>query len=187
MKFVRSECPCGELFTLDLWKGDMILHFPTSLFPPETAVPADFWIMSQPGTLGIASREKDLPSWFILRPTEREGDTEVNSSMQALLSLSYEEPVVTLNSWRVKTGDRIVLVMARPWLDKGVDCWLLDMQANALVYWTRPDGSVPLGVDGGGSEPQEHPSAADWLRAASAYVSRQGPPREIEFDWKMPP
>jgi len=187
MKFVRSPCLGGELFTLDLWEGDMILHFPTSLFPPENPVPADFWIMNQRGILGIASHEKDLPAWFNLQPAERKGDLDVSSTMQTLLSLSCGEPTMALNSWRIKAGDRIVLVMARPWLDQGVHCCLMDMQANALVYWTLSDGSIPFGVDGSGAAPEEHPSAADWILAASGFVSRQGPPREIEFDWNIPP
>ena len=100
---------------MPLFEGDLVIHFLGSMFESENGGIGDFWVMTGGENFTITSNESDFPPGFELHPTEvSDGMTY---RMERLRSGWRPGEIVTApNIWRVKEGDRVLLLGERSWL-----------------------------------------------------------------------
>lgn len=90
------------------------------------------------------------------------------------------------NFWRVRAGDRLVLIGERSYLETGMSYHILEFRESALVYWVREDGRMPMPEEALAASPSPDDALRlGWARRAVAKVTALGPPRTMAADWRI--
>jgi hypothetical protein len=184
MKWLIHLFNGSESLDLNLFPGDLLLHFRTPL--PEGDRPAvlDLWQMQQPGKLWLTSKPADLPPGFELRFDEV--CNALAHQMPAEGTLSRGEKTEAPNIWRVRAGDRLAMIGQRPTAEGGVFYGMFDFETAALVYWLRSDGEMPFMDEAMAAAPSEDDAMrVDWARRAFSKVGAMGTPRVIDKQWRL--
>ena len=171
---------------MPLFEGDLVIHFLGSMFESENGGIGDFWVMKGGENFTITSNESDFPPGFELHPTEV-SDGMTYRLMERLRSGWRPGEIVTApNIWRVKEGDRVLLLGERSWLPGGEFCSVFEFSECALVFWLTASMQMPLPLEGMGAEPSMHDEKRMiWMKTAVDYVKRLGLPRSMAFEWRI--
>ena len=175
----------GSLFIPELWEGDLVMHFRTCLWNTTPEI-LDFWIMDGGETFSITNKEEEFPSGFELHHTEARNAHAYSVSRRIKERGDPGEVIQSPNIWRVRAGDRVVLIGERPWLDGGVMLHVHDFTECALVFWMYEDGewpSVEEMVEHGSKQGQE--PQISWGKVAVQKVIAMGAPSSIAEDWRL--
>ena len=66
MKLMLSSFDGSESMQMPLLKGDLVIHFLSSMFESENGGIGDFWVMKGGENFAITSNESDFPPGFEL-------------------------------------------------------------------------------------------------------------------------
>jgi hypothetical protein len=160
-----------------LFAGDLLIHFRTELHGLGQPGICDLWQMSSGSQLWFAHRRELVPPGFPLHRSEVAGSTH---------EMEDGEVMHAPNFWRVRAGDRLVLIGERSYLETGVCYHILEFRESALVYWVREDGLMPMPEEALSASPSpDDPLRLGWARRAVAKVTSLGPPRTMAADWRI--
>jgi hypothetical protein len=184
MKWLVHRFKGSESIDLNLFPGDLLLHFRTPLLEADRPSIFDLWQMQQPGKLWLTSKPADLPPGFTLRFDEVCND--LARQMLAAGTLSRGEKTESPNIWRVRAGDRLAIIGQRPGAEGGVFYGLFDLETAALVYWLRTDGEMPFMEEAMAAAPSEDDAMrVEWARRAIAKVTAMGTPKVMDTEWRL--
>ena len=162
-----------------LFAGDLLIHFGTEPLGRNQPTIRDLWQMSQESELWFAHKREDLPPGCQRQPFElgiSEDDTGNGEMMDAP------------NFWRVGTGDRLVLIGERAWLETGMCYLILESHQSALVYWTLEDGRMPMPEEALSACPSpEDALRLGWAQSAVAKLTTMGPAKTMATDGRIKP
>jgi len=185
-KWLRANFDGSESLLLPgLRAGDLVMHFRTSLWSITPEV-LDFWIMDGGEEFAITNQEEKSPPGFELHYSEARNAHAYSVSRRIKERGHPGEIMHSLNIWRVREGDRIVLIGERPWRAGGVLFSIYDFSECALVYWMCGDGQWPQVekmVDHGSKQSQE--PQISWGKMAVQKVIAMGVPSSIGAEWRL--
>jgi len=185
-KWLRANFDGTESLILPgLYAGDLVMHFRTSLWTITPEV-LDFWIMDGKEIFTITNKEEEFPPGFELHHSEARNAHAYTVSGRIKERGYPGEVMHSLNIWRVRAGDRIVLIGERPWQDGGVLFSIYDFSECALVYWMCGDGDWPQFekmVEHGSKQSQE--PQISWGKEAVRKVIAMGLASSIAEDWRL--
>lgn len=145
-----------------LFAGDLVMHMRPAPFLGSTAAILDLWEMGGGADLVYGGRLSELPPGFDLS----------------------NESTDPANFWRVRAGDRIVLIGERPGLAEGMIWSVLDFQDSALVHWRYDEDDLPSPLEAmGQTAVTGAPKRTEWAKLAVAKVSAMRLPSVLQqFD-----
>lgn len=185
-KWLRANFDGSESLLLPgLCDGDLVMHFRTSMWNTTPEV-LDFWIMNGGEIFSITNKEEEFPPGFELHYTEAR-KAHAHTVARRIKERGHPGEVMhSLNIWRVKAGDRVVLIGERSWLDGGVMLHVHDFSECALVFWMHDDGEWPTVeemIELGSKQGQE--PQISWGKVAVQKVIAMGTPSSIAEDWRL--
>ncbi len=168
MKWMVCAFGGTESWPMTLFPGDLVIHLRPNLCGGKPEIP-DFWEMADHGEMLFTIRADEVPPGVSPRmPSENDpvGDPP--------------------NVWRVRAGDRIVIIGERPGLAEGMFYGLLDFQKCALAHWRYGEDDLPLPMDAmRDTAPSGDPAKVEWMRLAASKVAAMGVPNVFSEDWKL--
>lgn len=185
-KWLRANFDGTESLLLpELFDGDLVMHFRMSLFSVMPEV-LDFWVMDGGEEFTITSQEEHFPPGFELHYSEAR-NTHVPIVSRRIKERGHPgEVMLSPNLWRVRAGDRVVLIGERPWREGGVLFSVYDFSECALVFWMFEDGEWPEPEEmlERGSKQYKEPQIG-WGKAAVQKVTAMGFPASFSEDWRL--
>jgi hypothetical protein len=184
MKWFIHRFTGSESIDMNLFPGDLLLHFRTPLLAGDRPAVLDLWQMQQTGKLWVTSKPADLPPGFELR-----FDEVCNALAHQMLAegtLSRGEKTEAPNIWRVRAGDRLATIGQRSTAEGGVLYGLFQFDTAALVYWLRQNGEMPLMEEAMTAAPSEDDTMRlEWARRAFPKVAKMGAPKVMDTEWRL--
>ena len=166
MKWMVCAFDGSESVPLTLFPGDLVIHLRPDLWGGKPEIP-DFWEMVDHGEMLFTIRADEVPP--VVSPRRPSGNEPIG-----------DPP----NVWRVRAGDRVVLIGERP---HGRIHLLFDFRECALVHWRYGEDDMPLPMDAlRDTAPSGDPAKVEWMRLAASKVAAMGVPNEFSEDWKLP-
>ncbi len=160
-----------------LFAGDLLIHFRTELQGLGQPGICDMWQMSSGSQLWFAHRRELVPPGFQLHRSEVAGSTHEMEDGEMMHAPSF---------WRVRAGDRLVLIGERPNLEAGMCYHILEFRESALVDWVREDGLMPMPEEALSASPSPDDALRlGWARRAVAKITALGPPRTMAAEWRI--
>jgi hypothetical protein len=165
MQWMVCSFEGSESAPLTLFPGDLVIHLRPDLWGAKPAIP-DFWEMADHGELLITSRVGEIPPGVSPRAP------------------SINDPVGDPpNVWRVRAGDRVVLIGERP--QGRIHC-LFVFRECALAHWRYGEADLPLPMEAmRDTAPSGSAAKVEWARLAVAKVMAMGVPNEFSTDWRL--
>jgi len=186
MKWRTTKFDGSESANLPLRPKDLVLHFRTQMVSPDRPEILDFWQMKGECELWITNKEEELPPGFELHPKEVCNDLARKMGCKLNSGWAPGEFVQYPTIWRVRAGDRVVIVGERSHLEGGVYHGVFDFGTSALTYWLWPGRQLPSVEDAIAATPAEGDSVCkEWMRQAYARVSSMGVPRTFNENWTL--
>lgn len=167
----------GGRETQVLIPGEIVIHFRLSdPFAWHYQV-NDFWVMDQEAQLTITSRRHELPPGIVLHQECGDAHSLWMQSMYA------SEEVCPPNFWKVRAGDYLVIAGVA---GESADApWLLPFAENAVAYWHKPDGSLPLLLEAMAGPDSPDPRHIEILRRAAREVAGRPMLRSFATEWSI--
>ena len=137
----------------------------------------DFWVMNQEAQLTITSRRHDLPPGIVLHQECGDAHSLWMQSMYA------PEEVCPPNFWKVRAGDYLVIAGVAG--ESGDAVRLLPFEENAVAYWQKPDGSLPLPLEGMAGPDSSDPRYVEILRRGAREVAARPMLRSFATGWSI--
>jgi hypothetical protein len=137
----------------------------------------DFWVMDQEAQLTITSRRHELPPGIVLHQESGDAHALWMQSMYA------PEEVCPPNFWKVRAGDYLVIAGVAG--ESGDALTLLPFEENAVVYWHKLDGTLPLLLEGMAGPDSSDPRHVEILRRAAREVAGRPMLRSFATEWSI--
>jgi predicted esterase YcpF (UPF0227 family) len=144
----------------------------------------DFWQMRDGDSITITNRWDDVPSWFTLQPTEVSGSATYKFTKAMLANYKPDQETRGPNIWRVKSGNRLVLLRADDILKNTRT--IINFRACSLVIGETEPEKVVYGSDFGAVEKERlTPALRVALHAGAMAAFNLGAPSRWSESWSF--
>lgn len=144
----------------------------------------DSWQMRDGDSITITNRWDDVPSWFTLQPTEVSGSAMYKFTKTMLANYKPDQETRGPNIWRVKSGNRLVLLRADDILKNTRT--IINFRACSLVIGETEPEKVVFGSDFGSVEKERlTPALRVALHAGAMAAFKLGVPSRWCESWSF--